>query len=362
MRKSTLPRAIAFGLAGTLALAACGDDSGGDDADTTQDTEGDTEEASDSGDEGSDSEEMETVTLSFANSYTEEHPHNRCGAEVVAEELAASGTGLEIEIFPNSSLGPDADRFESVVSGDIDIDIQGSSAIAATYPAIGALDAAYVMDGPEHLFRFLDSEVFDQVQEDLLEATGVRALDGWFFGMRQFTANQPIRTPEDLQGLRMRFPDSPQYLQNAEAVGAEAVPVAFEEVYLSLQQGVIDGQENPVPTINDMGFVEVQSHVSLSEHQTGFVLAIVNEDTWQSLSPEQQEALQGAISSAREGDAQCILDDQQALLDQWAADGTMTIVEDVDRDAFSERAEAYFLDNLEGDKLELYQAIRDLAE
>lgn len=160
----------------------------------------------------------------------------------------------------------------------------------------------------------------------------------------------------------MRFPDSPQYLQNAEAVGAEAVPVAFEEVYLSLQQGVIDGQENPVPTINDMGFVEVQSHVSLSEHQTGFVLAIVNEDTWQSLSPEQQEALQGAISSTREGDAQCILDDQQALLDQWAADGTMTIVEDVDRDAFSERAEAYFLDNLEGDKLELYQAIRDLAE
>ena len=360
MRKSTLPRLIAFGLAGTLAMTACGDD--GDDGDATDETGGEAEEEPEEEDEPEPEEEPEAVTLSFANSYSEEHAHNRCGADIVAEKLAESGSGLEIEIFPNSSLGPDADRFESVVSGDIDIDIQGSSAIAATYPDIGALDAAYVMDGPDHLFAFLDSDVFGQVQEDLVAATGVRALDGWFFGMRQFTANTPIRTPDDLQGLRIRFPDSPQYLQNAEAIGAEAVPVAFEEVYLSLQQGVIDGQENPVPTISDMGFAEVQSHVSLSAHQTGFVLAIVNEDTWQSLSAEQQEALQDAISSTREGDAQCILDDQQALLDQWTADGTVTVVDDVDLDAFSERAEAYFLENLEGSKLELYQAIRELAQ
>lgn len=361
MRKRRSTWLVAIALAGALTTAACGGD-GDDGDDVAEQGSEETEESTDDGSEEAESEESEPVTLSFANSYSEQHPHNRCGAEVVAEKLADSGTGLEIEVFPNSSLGPDADRFESVVAGDIDIDIQGSSAIAATYPAIGALDAAYVMDGPDHLFRFLDSEVFDQVQEDLLAATGVRALDGWFFGMRQFTANQPIRTPEDLQGLRMRFPDSPQYLQNAEAMGAEAVPVAFEEVYLSLQQGVIDGQENPVPTISDMGFAEVQSHVSLSAHQTGFVLAIVNDDTWQSLSAEQQTALQDAISSAREGDAQCILDDEQALLDQWAEDGTMTIVDDVDREAFSERAEGFFLENLEGDKLELYQGIRDLAE
>lgn len=357
MRKRTATRLVTVGLTAALALTACGSDDDADDS-TDQDTE---EPTGDDESDEDESDEVETVTLSFANSYPEQHPHNRCGADVVAEKLAESGTGLEIEIFPNSSLGPDADRFESVVSGDIDIDIQGSSAIAATYPDIGALDAAYVMDGPDHLFAFLDSDVFGQVQTDLVEATGVRALDGWFFGMRQFTSNTPIRTPDDLQGLRMRFPDSPQYLQNAEAIGAEAVPVAFEEVYLSLQQGVIDGQENPVPTINDLNLPEVQSHVSLSAHQTGFVLAIVNEETWQSLTPEQQNALQDAISSTREGDRQCIEDDQQQLLDDWTANGTMTVVDDVDRDQFSQQAEAFFLENLEGSKLELYQAIRDLA-
>ena len=226
---------------------------------------------------------------------------------------------------------------------------------------IGALDAAYVFDGPDHLFAFADSPAFDEMAADMLEQIDVRILDVWFFGMRHFSANKPIRTPDDLQGLRMRFPDSPQFLQNAEAMGANATPVAFEEVYLSLQQGVIDGQENPIPTISDMNFAEVQSHVSLSGHQTGFVVAIVGEQTWQSLSAEQQEALQAAVSGVRDGNRQCLEDAEQEVLAQWEQAGTPTVVEDVDREAFSTKAEAYFAENLEGDKLALYQQIRAVA-
>ena len=106
----------------------------------------------------------------------------------------------------------------------------------------------------------------------------------------------------------MRFPDSPQYLMNAEALGAEPTAVAFEEVFLALQQGTIDGQENPVPTIKDLNLPEVQSHVSLTGHQVGSVLAIISEDTWQSLSADQQEAVQAAISDTRDGDRQCVED------------------------------------------------------
>ena len=97
----------------------------------------------------------------------------------------------------------------------------------------------------------------------------------------------------------MRFPDTPRYLANAEALGAEAVAVAFEEVFLSLQQGVIDGQENPIPTIASLNLPEVQSHVSLTEHQAGFQFVIVSDATWQTLSPEQQTALTGAIREVR---------------------------------------------------------------
>lgn len=301
------------------------------------------------------------VKLSFANSYPDEHPHNTCGAQVVADTLADGGTGVEIEIFSNSQLGPDAERFASVASGDIDLDIQGASAISASFPEVGALDAAYAFAGPDELFEFVDSEAFDGLKERMLEETGVRVLDVWYFGMRHFTANQPIRSPEDFDGLRMRFPDSPQYLMNAEAMGAEPTAVAFEEVFLALQQGTIDGQENPIPTIKDLNLPEVQSHVSLTGHQVGSVLAIISEDTWQSLTAEQQEAVQAAISDTRDGDRQCVEDAETAILEEWKASGEMEVVEDVDLETFQSQAEEFFMSNYEGDQLALYQAIREGA-
>ena len=331
----------AASIASLLVLSACGgDDEGGDDGG--------------GGDDGA-------TTLSFANSYPDEHPHNTCGAQVVAEELAEGGTGVEIEIFSNSQLGPDAERFASVASGDIDLDIQGASAISASFPEVGALDAAYAFDGPDALFEFVDSEEFEGLKERMLEETGVRVLDVWYFGMRHFTANQPIRTPDDFEGLRMRFPDSPQYLMNAEALGAEPTAVAFEEVFLALQQGTIDGQENPAPTIKDLNLPEVQSHVSLTGHQVGSVLAIISEDTWQSLSAEQQEAVQAAISDTRDGDRQCVEEAETEIIEEWKSTGEMTVVEDVDLDTFRSQAEEFFMSNYEGEQLALYEAIREGA-
>ena len=218
------------------------------------------------------------VELTLAHSYQVDHAHHRCGAEGLAENVAARNVGLTIKIFPASQLGPDADRFTSVANGDIDIDLQGASAIAATFSDIGVVDTAYVFDDADHVFEFLETDPFAQLQADALAATKVHLLDAWWFGMRQFTANKPIRHPDDFAGLRMRFPDTPRYLANAEALGAEAVAVAFEEVYLSLQQGVIDGQENPIPTIASLNLPEVQSHVSLTAHQAGFQFVIVSDE------------------------------------------------------------------------------------
>jgi TRAP-type C4-dicarboxylate transport system substrate-binding protein len=178
--------------------------------------------------------EGDTVELAFAHSYSTDHPHHRCGAQLVADRINDQDLGLTINVFPNSQLGADTDRFNSVSSGDIDLDIQGSSALGAAYEPIGVLDVAYAFDGPDHLFEFFASDAAGQVKEDFREATDARVLSVWYFGMRHFTANSPIRTPEDLTGLRMRFPDSPTYLANAEAMGAEATAVAFEEVFLSL--------------------------------------------------------------------------------------------------------------------------------
>ncbi|MGW0828527.1 DctP family TRAP transporter solute-binding subunit [Streptomyces sp. NPDC002845] len=311
---------------------------------------------------GSGSDDGGTVKLSFANSYTTDHPHTRCGIQAVADAVNGQDIGVEIEIFPNSELGDDSSRFTSVMAGDLDMDVQGSAALAETYAPVGVLDMAYAFDGPDHLFDFFDSETGEELKEDFAKETGARVLDVWYFGMRHFSANKAIREPKDLEGQRIRFPDSKIYLENAKALGAKATAVAFEEVYLSLQQGIVDGQENPIPTIAEKSFDEVQSHVSLSGHQTGSQLIVVNEDRWQELSSEQQEAVGKAVSDARPENRKCIEDNEAEILDEWEEQGSVTVVENVDRDAFSKQTEDYFTKNLSGEQRDLYEAVRASAE
>ncbi|GHC94518.1 ABC transporter substrate-binding protein [Nocardiopsis terrae] len=309
-----------------------------------------------SGDSG---ETGEDITLSFSNSYTPDHPHTRCGIDLVAEKMEEAEVGVNIDTFPNSQLGDNTETFASVMSGDIDMDVQGSAALGSAYEPIGVLDAAYAFDDADQMFGFFDSEDSEQLKEDFETETGAKILDAWYFGDRHFTANQAIRTPDDLDGLRMRFPDSPIYLANAEALGATPTTVAFEEVYLALQQGTADGQENPIPTISADSFDEVQSHISLSGHQVGSQMIVVSGATWQRLDEEQRSALQEAVSEVREDNRACIEEAEAEILEAWQEDGTIEVVDDVDVEAFRDQARAYFAENLDAEQLELYESLHD---
>lgn len=299
--------------------------------------------------------------LTLAHSYNEDQPQHRCGAQVIADEVAAADVGLEIEIFPSSQLGGDADRIASVASGDIDIDIQGASALGAVYEPISVLDAAYAFDDADHLATFMQSDASDTVTENFEAESGVHTLGAWSAGSRQFTANKAIRTPEDLAGMRMRFPGSPQFLMNAKALGAEATEVAYEELYLALQQGTVDGQENPITNIVASNLQEVQDFVSMSSHQLNTNLVIMG-PIWNELSDEQQEALTAATEKAVAEVTTCVADDEESTLEEWRDAGDWEVIEDVDRDAFSEKAEEYLSGALTGDSLTVYEAIRSTAE
>jgi tripartite ATP-independent transporter DctP family solute receptor len=302
------------------------------------------------------------VELTLAHSYQDTQPQHACGAQVIADGVAAADVGLAVNIFGASQLGGDADRIASVAAGDIDMDIQGASGASALYAPMQVVDGAFVFDDADHLFRFFTDEASTPLTDGFLEATGVRILGAWSAGERMFTANKAIRTPEDLVGVRMRFPPSPQFLMNAAAMGAEAVEVAFEELYLALQQGTVDGQENPVNNIVANNIQEVQDVISLSSHQLNSNLVIINEAKWQSLSPEQQEALTAAVQSAMEQVPACDAEFTQTTLDQWRADGTIEIVDDVDREAFRLKVEPYLRENFTPEQVEVLEAIRSVAE
>ena len=320
-------------------LAACGDDEpeGGDEA-------------------GGD------VTLQLAHSYTEDQPQHRCGAQVIADEVASADVGLTIEIFSGSQLGADADRIASVVSGDIDMDIQGASALGAIYEPVSVLDAAYAFDDSDHLARYFDSDAAGELLQGFEEETGVHTLGAWSAGMREFTANEPIREPGDLDGLRMRFPNSPQFLMNAKALGADATEVAYEELFLALQQGTVDGQENPITNIAASSLQDVQDYISMSDHQANSNLVIIGGDSWSGLSSEQQDALTSAVEAAEEQVPECVAEDEEATLAEWEESGDMKVVDDVDVEAFRSQADAYLRDNFDEDQLAVYEGVRGEAE
>ena len=335
--KETRRRGTVWAVAAALplVLTACGGDDG-------------------SGDDG-------TIELTLAHSYTEQQPQHRCGAKVIADEVEAADVGMKVQVYPSSQLGEDADRIASVVSGDIDMDIQGASALGAVYEPVATLDAAYVFDDEEHFARYFESGAADDLLSGFADETGIQTLGVWTAGMRHFTANVPIREPEDLDGLRMRFPDSPQFLMNAKALGADATEVAYEELYLALQQGTVDGEENPIVNIDAISLDEVQDVISLSGHGSNSNLVIIGE-VWGELNDEQQQALQAAVDQAVEQVPECVKEDEQKILDGWKSDGTLKIVDDVDKEAFQEQADTYLRDNFDEEQLAVYESIRESAE
>ena len=337
-------RVFAPALGLLLVLAACGDG-------------GSTADAGASGEPADGDGEFD---LTLAHSYQDGQPQVDCGANVIRDEVEAAGVGVNVEIFGASQLGPDADRIQSVIAGDIDIDIQGASALAAVYEPMSAVDGAFVFDDSDHMYRFFTDPASDELKQGFEDATGVHILGAWNTGARQFTANVPIRTPDDLEGLRMRFPPTPQFLMNAAAMGAEPVEVAFEELYLALQQGTVDGQENPITNIDAINLVEVQDVISLSSHQLSSNLVIIG-GVWNEMSTEQQEALTAAVESAMTQEPECAATAEEEILAGWEADGAIEIVDDVDRDAFRELAEPYLRDNFTEEQVAVLDAIRSVA-
>ena len=356
---SRQPRTLVLVLVMLLVLAACGGDGAEEETTTTAGDVTETTEAEATTTTASEPEQQEQE-LVLAHSYQEGQPQVECGANVIKEVAEAADVGLTIEIFGASALGGDADRIESIISGDIDLDIQGASALASVYEPMSVADGAFVFDDSDHVYNFFTGDASTPLKDGFYEATGVRILGAWNTGARQFTANVPIREPEDLQGLRMRFPPSPSFLLNAEAMGAEPVEVAFEELYLALQQGTVDGQENPIVNIDAINLDEVQDYISLSSHQLSTNLVVVG-PVWDELTAEQQQALADGVEEAMIQEPQCAAAAEEEILAGWREGGELEIVDDVNRDAFRELAEPFLRDAWSDEQIEVLEAIRSAA-
>ncbi len=151
----------------------------------------------------------------------------------------------------------------------------------------------------DHWDHYRNSELFDELAQGYTDASGNHIVAMTYYGARHVTSNKPILTPADMDGLKIRVPNAPLYMMFPEATGANPTPIAFAEVYLALQQGTVDAQENPLPTIQAKKFYEVQSDINLTGHITDALLTIVGGPTWDSLDEADRAALDRCSEGGR---------------------------------------------------------------
>ncbi|OCW58607.1 sialic acid TRAP transporter substrate-binding protein SiaP [Hoeflea olei] len=273
-------------------------------------------------------------TLKWAHVYEASEPYHTCA--VAASDLLSEATDgrYNIEVFPASSLGKEVDINEGLGLGTVDIIYTGQLFAGRSYGPIAIGGAPYMFRDYDHWDKYRKSDLFNEMAKAYEDASGNHITSMTYYGQRHATSNVEIKTPEDMKGLKIRVPNAPLYMMFPRAVGANPTPIAFAEVYLALQQGTVDAQENPLPTIQAKKFYEVQKYITLTGHISDALMTIVGGPTWGSLSAEDQTALEGVLDQTAECASEQIIQKEKELV-QWFRDNGVTVNE-VDRTPFRE--------------------------
>lgn len=229
-----------------------------------------------------------------------------------AEELSANTNGrIVVEVFPNESLGKEIDLINGMQIGTVDMTITGES-LQNWAPRAALLAVPYAYKSIEHMDEVASGPIGDDIKNEIIEKAKIRPIAYFARGPRNLTSKRPIMSPSDLNGMKMRVPNVPLFVDVWKALGASPTPMAFSEVFTSLQSGVIDGQENPLALIRSANFNEVQGYVNLTEHVRSWIYLTIAESTWAKLSDEDKAAVEAAAAVAQEY--------ERGLLNQSLAD------------------------------------------
>lgn len=206
---------------------------------------------------------------------------------------------IEVERYPESALGTEGEMVEMVQAGTLDISA-GAGMMGPYFPEFQVINLPYAFESAAHANYFLEhSEFWNDLMEEMEEEMGVKLLGVSHNGFRNITSNETlVKEPEDMEGQRIRVMDSPVFVEQFEAVGADPVPMAWEELYTSLEAGVVDAQENPISVINLGALYEVQDYLTLNAHTYSANVFLMNEDLFADLPEEYQTVVREAAYTA----------------------------------------------------------------
>jgi tripartite ATP-independent transporter DctP family solute receptor len=272
------------------------------------------------------------TVLKWAHVYETPEPFHTESVWAAAEFKKRTSGKYEIQVYPASQLGKETDINQGLTLGTVDIIISGSSFAARSFAPIGVTYYPYIFRDGDHLIAYTKSDIYKTLSKGYEDKTGHHIVATTYYGTRQTTSNKPIKTCADMKGLKIRVPDVPAYLAMPKACGANTAPIAFAEVYLALQNGTVEAQENPLTTIKAKKFFEVQKHIVLTGHIVDHLNTIVSKTAWDKWTPEEQKIF-GEIAQVAAARATKIIQKQEAELVEEFKKAGLTVTE-IDRNDF----------------------------
>lgn len=233
----------------------------------------------------------QAITLKLGHYAETDHP-GHIAAMQMAEKVEERTNGeVKIQLFPANQLGSPDEVLEQAVLGAIDMALPTQGHLDKYSKKFATVMTPFAFRDRQHVYQVLDGPFKDWAAPDL-EKEGLIYLANWDYGFRNITnGKHPINVPDDVKGLKLRTPPEVQLQSAMSALGANVTQMAFNELYLALRQGVVDGQENPLSVIYHNKIYEVQDNLAITQHVYNSMVSVISKRSWEQLTPEQQTIL-----------------------------------------------------------------------
>jgi TRAP-type transport system periplasmic protein len=275
----------------------------------------------------------QAVKLTLGHGAAVGNPRHEAAVKFAELVKARSGGRVEVQVAPSAQLGDDAAMVTALRTGALDFSANSQGAVANAVPEYAAFGMPFMFTSPAAAFKLLDGPLGKELADKSAEK-GMILLGTWDNGIRQMTnSKRPITKVEDMKGLKMRVPPDATLVDIVSALGAEAQQIKFAELYVALQQGVVDGQENPLVNIHASKLYEVQKYLTLTNHQFQMTPFLMSKRSWDKLSDADKKAVREAAAEATTLQRKLSSEADEKLLADLKAKGVQ--VTTVDNAAFA---------------------------
>lgn len=284
----------------------------------------------------------EAQTIRFSHAGPPPDFLNR-GTEHFAQTINEADLGLTVEVYPASSLFRQGTEVPALQRGNLEMSIMTAFEVAAQMPDWGFLNRAYLFRDYPHMMSVMTGEIGDQLATEVAEQMDIEILAIAYLGTRQVNLRtaRDVTGPEDMAGLKLRMPATPEWLLLGETLGVEPTPMAMPEIYVALQTGGIDGQENPLTITNAARFYEVTEQIVLTSHLVQPVFYAIAKPFFDGLTEEQQAALREAALAGAEVGNSGRYEDEQSVAGRMVSEHGMR-VDEIDLAAFRAHADEVY--------------------